>query len=204
MMSKNLVVLLHGVGSRGSDLQGVAEFWQQSMPQVSVALPDGSSAFDMGPGFQWFSVNGVTEEDRPARIQAARHAFDARLADVFKQQDIDPEKDRVILAGFSQGAIMAMDALIRGRYPLAGVVAFSGRLASPLPLQPQAGSAALLIHGKADPVISWQESQKAAQTLSAAGVEVQLSIADHVPHTITLAGIKTAAAFVKQRFSLAD
>lgn len=203
-MSKNLVVLLHGVGSRGSDLRGVAERWQQAMPQVSIALPDGPSAFDMGPGFQWFSVSGVTEENRPARILTARQAFDTRLADVFRQQDINPDTDRVILAGFSQGAIMAMDALIRGVYPLAGVVAFSGRLASPLPLQPHEGSAALLIHGKADPVISWQESQKAAEALSAAGVQVELSIEEYVPHTINLAGIRTATRFIKQRFTLAD
>jgi len=203
-MSKNLVVLLHGVGSRGSDFRGVAERWQQAMPQVSIALPDGPSVFDMGPGFQWFSVSGVTEENRPARIMAARQAFDTRLADVFRQQDINPDTDRVILAGFSQGAIMAMDALIRADYPLAGVVAFSGRLASPLPFQPHTGSAALLIHGKADQVISWQESQKAAEALSTAGVQVELSIEEHVPHTINLAGIKTAARFIKQRFTLAD
>ncbi|MCS3431195.1 alpha/beta hydrolase [Klebsiella sp. BIGb0407] len=201
-MSKNLIVLLHGVGSRGSDLQGVAERLKQAIPQISVALPDGTSAFDMGPGFQWFSVSGVTEENRPARILAARQAFDARLAEAFKLQDINPETDRVILVGFSQGSIMAMDTLIRGDYPLAGVVAFSGRLASPLPLQPRADSAALLIHGKADPVIPWQESQKAAETLSAAGVQVELSIEEHVPHTITLAGIRTAAEFIKQRLTL--
>lgn len=203
-MSKNLIVLLHGVGSRGSDLQGVAERLRQAIPQVSVALPDGPSAFDMGPGFQWFSINGVTEETRPMRILAARQAFDDRLAEVFRQQDINPETDRVILAGFSQGAIMAMDALIRADYPLAGVVAFSGRLASPLPLRPPAGSAAVLIHGKADQVIPWQESQKAAEALRAAGVQVELSIEEHVPHTISLAGIRTATTFIKKCVALTD
>ena len=203
-MNKDLIILLHGVGSRGSDLQVVAEHWHQAMPQVAIVLPDGTSAFDMGPGFQWFSVSGVTESNRPERIQAARQAFDTMLAELFRQQGINPETDRVVLAGFSQGAIMALDTLIRGDYPLAGVVAFSGRLASPLPLQPLADSAALLIHGKADPVISWQESQKAAEILSAAGVQVELSIEENMPHTITLAGIGTATKFIKQRFTLAD
>lgn len=203
-MNKSLVVLLHGVGSRGSDLQGVAERLQQAMPQVAVVSPNGTSAFDMAPGFQWFSVSGVTEENRPERIQAARQAFDARLAEVFKQQNIDPHTDRIVLMGFSQGAIMALDTLIRVDYPLAGVVALSGRFASPLPLQPVADSAALLIHGKADQVIPWNESEKAAKILSAAGVKTELSIEENVPHTITLAGIRTAITFIKQRFSLAD
>jgi phospholipase/carboxylesterase len=199
-----MVVLLHGVGSRGSDLQAVAEHWQQAIPQASIALPNGPSAFDMGAGFQWFSVRGVTEENRPGRIQTARSAFDARLTELFRQQDINPDTDRVLLAGFSQGAIMAMDALIRGVWPLAGVVAFSGRLVSPLPLQPLANSAALLIHGKTDPVIHWQESQKAAEALSAAGVQVELSLEENMPHTITLAGIRTASAFIKKQFTTTE
>lgn len=203
-MSKDLIVMLHGVGSQGRDLQSIVEYWQQAMPLALVAAPDGPAAFDMGPGFQWFSVSGITEESRPARIAAARNAFDARLAEVFKEQGIDPAHDRVILAGFSQGAIMALDALVRGCYPLAGVVAFSGRLASPWPLEPAAHSAALLIHGKADPVIPWQESQKAAGALAAAGVQVELSIEDHVQHTISMTGLQTASAFIKKHFAPVD
>jgi phospholipase/carboxylesterase len=201
MMNRDLIVLLHGVGSRGSDLQAVAEHWQQAMPHAFIALPDGPSAFDMGPGFQWFSVSGITEESRPARIAAAREAFDATLTDLFRELGINPLKDRVVLAGFSQGAIMTMDALVRGDYSLAGVVAFSGRLASPQPLQPIAGSTALLIHGKSDPVIGWTESQKAAEALCAAGVKVELTLEENVSHTITVAGIRTATTFIKKLFT---
>lgn len=200
-MSKNMIVILHGVGSRGSDLQAVARHWQQSMPDTLIVLPDGPSAFDMGHGFQWFSVSGITEESRPARIAAARNAFDATLAAQFERHAVDPRRDRVILAGFSQGAIMAMDALVRGSCPLAGVVAFSGRLSSPEPLHPLAGSSALLVHGRADPVISWTESQKAAEALSAAGVQVKVSIEENAPHTITLSGMKTACSFIQKRFA---
>ncbi|CEG39203.1 phospholipase [Plasmopara halstedii] len=45
---------------------------------------------------------------------------------------------------------MALDALASGRYPLAGVVAFSGRLAVDGELTPQPHLPALLIHGQAD------------------------------------------------------
>jgi phospholipase/carboxylesterase len=57
-MNKTLIILLHGVGSRGEDLQGLGHFWRQNLPEVMVATPDGPDAFDMGPGYQWFSVNG--------------------------------------------------------------------------------------------------------------------------------------------------
>lgn len=201
-MSKHLIVLLHGVGSRGRDLEGLAQHWQRALENVIVATPDGPSAFDMGAGFQWFSVSGITYETRPARIAAARDAFDATISALYKHYDINPEQDRVILAGFSQGAMMALDALVRGCYQLAGVVAFSGRLASPEPLQPQANSTALLVHGSADQVISCVESRKAAETLSAAGVTVELHVEEGTPHTVSAAGVATAITFFKKQFDL--
>ena len=198
-MNKNLIVLLHGVGSQGRDLQGVADYWQRSLQNVIVAAPDAPFNFDMGTGFQWFSVNGITEESRPTRVAAARNAFDDTLNALYQQYDIDPENDRIILAGFSQGAIMALDAIVRGRHSLAGIIAFSGRLASPKPMQPKVDSSVLLIHGKSDQVISWTESQKAAEELTAAGTDVELSIEEGTPHTISIIGMATATTFIKKK-----
>ena len=79
-----------------------------------------------------------------------------------------------MLVGFSQGAIMALDLLVSGRWPVAGVVAFSGRLATPMPWQPQPGTSALLVHGRRDDVISWRESAEADTQLQAVGVAVDV------------------------------
>ncbi len=120
-------------------------------------------------GYQWFSLTGITPENRPARVRAARDAFDATLQQLMAQHAMAGAWQKVILVGFSQGSIMALDALASGRYPLAGVVAFSGRLAFDEALTPPPHASALLIHGKADEVIPFSETVSAAQRLQSAG-----------------------------------
>ena len=202
-MSKKIVILLHGVGSNGADLQGLGDFWANSFPGLICIAPDAPFPCDMGSGYQWFSVSGVTEQNRPARVAEARAAFDATLQAIFEEQGITSEDD-VILTGFSQGSIMSLDALVRAALPLTGVIAFSGRLASPAPFHPVAGTQLLLIHGQNDQVIPWTESQKAEQQLSADGVNVTSFYEPGVPHTISAEGVARATAFIQQCFDLSD
>ncbi|WP_435953932.1 alpha/beta hydrolase [Dryocola sp. BD626] len=200
---KKLVIFLHGVGSSGADLAGLGLYFQQVMPEVIFASPNGTSRFDGGgEGYQWFSVMGVTEETRPARIVEARAAFNETLDAIFRQHDVTPGKDKVILLGFSQGSIMALDALVTARFPMAGVAAFSGRLSSPRPYQPAAGTAALLVHGMDDQVIPWSESESAAAALTEAGVEVETLFEPGVVHTISAEGVAKAMEFIIRRFDL--
>ncbi|HEY1846059.1 MAG TPA: prolyl oligopeptidase family serine peptidase [Buttiauxella sp.] len=200
---KKLVIFLHGVGSSGADLEGLGMYLQQVMPEVIFASPNGSSRFDGGgPGYQWFSVEGVTEETRPARIVQARAAFDAIINGILKQHDVTPGRDQVILLGFSQGSIMALDALVTARFPLAGVAAFSGRLSSPKPYHPAGDSAVLLVHGMADRVIPWTESEAAAAALTEEGYEVETLFEPGVVHTISAEGVAKAMEFILHRFEM--
>lgn len=201
---KKLIVLLHGVGSRGADLQGLGKYWSQTLDDVIVATPDGPSRFDMGPGFQWFSVNGITDDTRAARIADARNAFTATINGLLEKHGIQPGRDKLVLSGFSQGAIMSLDALVNGQWPLAAVVAFSGRLASAQPWQPVHHTPVLLVHGASDPVINWQESERAAAQLGAAGVDVDTYIEPGVPHTITANGAMKAANFLMPLLNRVD
>lgn len=201
---KKLIILLHGVGSSGADLEGLGYFFQQVMPEVEFVSPDGSEAFDGGEeGYQWFSLAGITESSRTERVAAAREGFDTIISDILKEKEIVPDRDKVILLGFSQGSIMALDALVRDSLPLAGVVAFSGRLASAKPYHPSANASVLLVHGMADTVIPWAESEAAAAALVEAGVrDVETLFEPEVVHTISGDGIAKAMEFVTRHFEL--
>ncbi len=186
-----LVLFLHGVGSSGADLRPLSQYFQKSLPGAVFISPDGTQPFDGGGGArQWFSVSGVTEANRPGRVEAARPALDA-LIDAAKAQ---AKADHVILIGFSQGSIMALDALARGK--VSEVVAFAGRLAFTGTPTPHSTARALLVGGTADQVISHRLSTEAGQRLSAAGVDAKVVILPGVPHTITPEGIAAAQAFL--------
>ncbi len=192
----SLVVMLHGVRSSGRDLAPLASELRKSLPQALLVAPDAVNLSDEGPGRQWFSVANITDENRPQRVAGARADFDAVLAERLDHVGLADQLDRVALVGFSQGAIMALDAIATGRWPVAAVVAFSGRLASPGALSPARGARALLIHGAADPVIPAQATLEAAERLREAGVSVECHIEPAFGHSIPPAGAALAGAFL--------
>lgn len=195
-MSRNLLIVLHGVGSDGADLAPFGEIWSRALPDTDFAAPDAPFAFGYGGGRQWFSLDGVTAENRPGRVVAARETFDRLIGGIVSAHGLENDLDRVALVGFSQGAIMALDALASGRWPVAGVVAFSGRLASPAPLSPPPGARVLLVHGDEDTVIPARESERAAAVLSGLGVETTLRILPGIGHGIAPEGVALAQRFL--------
>ncbi len=84
-----------------------------------------------------------------------------------------------MLIGFSQGAIMALEAVSQaGADVLAGrVVALAGRYAR-LPAAEPGGTTLFLMHGKADQVIHYGYTVEAAKHLVALGADV---VADVIP-----------------------
>ncbi|MCX8961219.1 phospholipase [Erwinia psidii] len=195
-MKKRLVILLHGVGSNGEDLANLGTYWATGMPGLGVASPNAPFHFEHGAGWQWFSLTDITLENRPERVVQARDAFDAVINATLARHQMQHQLDHVILAGFSQGAIMALDALVSGRWPVAGVVAFSGRLASPPPYNAVKDTPVLLIHGRADDVIPCAESETAAATLRELGIRVSSHFEPDTGHTISAQGAADAAAFI--------
>jgi phospholipase/carboxylesterase len=203
-MNRSLVILLHGVGSNGKDISGLASFWQQSLPNILFESPNAPEPFDHGIGFQWFSVSGVTERNRAQRITEARTAFDRLLTGIIEQHGLGRHLDRVVFAGFSQGSIMALDAIATGRWPVAGVLAYSGRLASPLPLTPADATRLMLIHGADDPVIQASETTQAAKTLKSLGLAVETHILPGLGHTISTEGAALGALFLRNTLQAED
>ncbi|WP_307436961.1 alpha/beta hydrolase [Labrys monachus] len=196
MAGESLVILFHGVAAFGHDLAPLREALRQSLPRASFAAPNAPFPFAHGPGRQWYSQDGISAVNRPARVAAARPAFDDLLRDILEDRDFDRRLDRVALVGFSQGAIMVLDALASGRWPVAAVVAFSGRLSSPPPLAPSLSTSLLLVHGVADPVVPPQESDHAFTVLRGLGVRVERRFLPGVGHVVAPEGMALATAFL--------
>ncbi len=192
-----LVILLHGVGSNGADLAPLGESWEARLPGAVFVSPDAPEPSNFGSGYQWFSVAGVTEENRPARIADARAGFDAVISRIVEDKGFSDRLDRVVLVGFSQGTIMSLDAVASGRWPVAAVVGFSGRLGTAHPLTPSTQTKIMLIHGTSDSVIPSWETEKAQTELEAAGMTVETVIEPGLGHTISIGGAERACDFLE-------
>ena len=188
----HLAILLHGVGAHGSSIAWMAD--HLALPGLAFAAPDAPFAFDQAPGGparQWFSVTGVTAANRAARVTAARAPFDTVLSDSIAAHGLSGQPSKVALIGFSQGAIMALDALASGRWPVGALVAFSGRLATEAPLQP-APAPILIAHGRQDTVIPATEAERAHAVLTAAGAHPDLILEDNTGHAPGPSGMARA------------
>ena len=189
----DLVIVLHGVGARGSDLAPIARAWGRRLPGVRVVAPDAPFAHDDDPGRrQWYSIAGVTAESRAGRVAAAAAAFDAVIdAEIARA---GTEVSRTVLAGFSQGGTMALDALRRGR-DFAGLLAMATRLAAP-PGRRLDGLAARVVHGEADAVIAIDAAERTRKALATAGARVDLVRIPGGAHALDLATAKAGLAFL--------
>jgi phospholipase/carboxylesterase len=197
--SESLVIFLHGVGANGADLAPLADTLLPFLPAAVFASPDGAERFDGGSsGRQWFSVAGVTQANRAERVQHARAPFDRVISSEIEKHGIAGRLDRIAFFGFSQGAIMALDAVATGRWPVCAVVAASGRLAT----TPEANehlTKILVMHGENDPVIPAQETRLAAERLRAAGFEVEAKLYPGLGHVLSAEGIHTAGEFLARQ-----
>jgi phospholipase/carboxylesterase len=193
-----LVVFLHGVGALGADLAPLAEPLAAFLPSTAFVAPDAPARFDGGgQGRQWFSVAGITAENRSQRVEQAREGFDRVVSAAIAERGFAGRLDRVAFFGFSQGSIMALDAIVGGRWPVAAVVAASGRL--PGAADPHSAAAAtpvLLLHGEADATVAADESRRAATQLKAAGFTVETRFFARLGHSISSEGVEAAGIFL--------
>jgi phospholipase/carboxylesterase len=201
----SLVVFLHGVGAFGADLAPLAEPLSAFLPSAAFAAPDAPARFDGGgPGRQWFSIAGINDDNRQQRIEQAREGFDRVVSAALAERGFAGRLDRIALFGFSQGAMMALDAVASGRWPVAAVVASSGRLSGAAdPLLAAAATPALLLHGEADAIVPAEESRRAATRLKAAGFMVEARFFARLGHSISGEGVEAAGAFLARALASA-
>jgi phospholipase/carboxylesterase len=182
--ASHLFLLFHGVGANPQDLAPLGRRLAQEFPDAAVISVPGPDRSDLGAGLQWFSVRGVTEDNRPARVAATL----PRFLDTVRhwQQHTGVPASATTLLGFSQGAILSLAATQAGPTPAARVVSLSGRYPE-LPASAPAGVRFHFIHGDADPVIPAAHAQRAAQALGDLGAAVSLDVLPGLGHGISRA-----------------
>ncbi len=192
---RQLFILLHGVGGTPDDMEPLAKAVRAAFPNAAVLVPQGFEPYDGGgDGRQWFSVRGVTEENRPERVARALPPLENYVREA--QARFGLLQSDTALAGFSQGAIMALE-LVQAHDGIAGrVIAFSGRYAQMPKLAPQFTTLHLL-HGAADPIMNVELIQAAQARLTELHGDSTIDIATQVGHALHPALIERAIVRLK-------
>ena len=200
--TRSAVVFLHGYGANGADLLGLADPLADHLPDTLFVAPDAPENCAGSPfGYQWFPIpwiDGSSEEESSRGMQQAVEDLNAFLDALMVDEDLLPEQ--VCLFGFSQGTMMSLHVAPRREDPVAGIVAFSGRLLEPelLADEVQSRMPILLVHGDQDDVVPVQSLPQAAEALQNAGFsDVYAHVMKGTAHGIAPDGLSVALAFIR-------
>lgn len=179
-----LFLLCHGVGGDAAQLAPLATALREQYPQAAIVSLNGPERCDdpaCGPGWQWFSMLNREPAALAEHVQAALPGFIERVRTWGRHFELD--WPHVALAGYSQGAIMSLEA-IQHEPQLAGrVVALSGAYAW-LPQHAPQDVCIHLLHGVQDEVLPYRPLVNAAQALVGLGADITADILPGVGHAI--------------------
>ncbi|PYE86208.1 alpha/beta hydrolase [Pseudoroseicyclus aestuarii] len=164
------LVMLHGRGAGPEDMLGLHDH---------LGLPDVLAIAPAAAGRSWWpgSFLAPLAQNEPA-LSSALSVVAALLADL-DRAGIGPE--RVVLAGFSQGACLTLEAAARLSPPLRAVAALSGALVG---MGEAEGPVQAALYGHADKRFDYDGSL--------AGVPLLIGCHERDPH-IPLARVRTSA-----------
>jgi phospholipase/carboxylesterase len=169
---RGALVLLHGRGTDEYDLAPLIDVLDPKRELIGIT-PRGPLTLPPG-GNHWYAVRriGYPEPETFASTYALLEAWLGELSD-----ELGVPPDRVVLGGFSQGAVMAYAlALGAGRPSPAALVALSGFIPEvpgfAFDLEGRAGLPVAIAHGERDPVIPVSFGRDAERRLREAGLAV--------------------------------
>lgn len=187
------VVLMHGYGAPGDDLVSLAGAVDAPngttfiFPEAPLVLSDPLMG---GDARAWWPIDvgryerairqGTIEQlikDEPEGMSASSDAVGAML-DALDQETTSSSR-RIVLGGFSQGAMLATDVALRTKRPLAGLAILSGTLLAAstwaVCLPDRKGLHVFQSHGTEDPLLPFAVAERLRHLLDDAGLEVSFT-----------------------------
>lgn len=214
----SLLVMLHGLGDRGdskSGWLGTMGSYQMSRPGACVILPTARKMFvkvARRSTTAWFDVSDARFRDLKQEVDVeevqASAEYILRITKTMMKR-FDLKWNRVIFAGFSQGAAMALYLGLTAPETPAGIVSIGGFLAAQSYLlglgvmgRLRSDVHILLIHGQSDKVVPQEHALYALDSLKKAGVKnVLLETDPEMQHGLNDAMFKVMLEFVDKRLA---
>jgi phospholipase/carboxylesterase len=200
------VVWLHGLGASGHDFEDIVPLL--GLPRVRFVFPHApqrgvtiNGGLIMPAWYDILSLEGQGPGDE-AGIRASAAHVEALLA---REEARGVARERIVLAGFSQGAAMALHVGLRSEKPLAGIMVLSGYEVLAERQAAEASAAArhtpvLFCHGLFDPVVRIERGREAYDVLVRAG-QPAAWYAFPMGHEVCLEEIQVIRTWLGERFA---
>lgn len=193
------VVAIHGRGSHAGDLIELAPYFGADWLTITPQAPT-----QLGFGYHWYELQrvGYPEPRSFARSLDLLRRFVAQVPTAYP---VDPQ--RVVVMGFSQGAVMSFALGLTEPRHYAGVVAMSGYIAPQTQQDADheglSGFPILITHGSQDAVIPISFGREARDWL--AGTPAQVAYHEYpIGHQVSEASLNDVVHWLHQHKTLPD
>jgi len=174
------VIWLHGLGANGHDFEAVVPELRlpENLPLRFVFPHAPVQPVTINGGMAMRSWFDILSLDAKGRADAKGVRDSTALLEALVRREIERGIDAgsIVLAGFSQGGAIAINAALHAKDKLGGLMALSTYIALPEALGDSAGHRDLpvfMAHGSYDPMLPMQWGRATADMLTEAGFSVE-------------------------------
>ncbi len=198
------VIWLHGLGADGNDFVPiVGEMRLPAALSIRFVFPHAPvRPVTLNNGFRmraWYDIvpGDMTARADVAGVSASQAQVEALIA---RETARGIGARRIVIAGFSQGGVIALHTGVRHAERLAGIVALSTYLVLPDRLAEDASLAnrdvpIFMAHGTSDPMVRIEWGEAARRALTAAGYGVEWHTYP-MPHSVVWEEIEAVREFL--------
>lgn len=205
---KYSVIWLHGLGADGHDFESL-------IPTLHLAAEANIHFIFPNAPIQPVTINGgismrswydILDMSMDHRVDIDGVYKSAGLIEPLILQEIDKgiPSTHILLAGFSQGGVIALHAGLRHRHKLAGIIALSTYLPTIEQLRTERSEASngipiFMAHGIIDPIVAVESGKAAFDQLKAMNYAIEWH--DYVmEHNVCIEEIEHISAFINSIF----
>ena len=197
------VIWLHGLGADGSDFVPIVpELRLPSDMAVRFIFPNAPSIpVSINQGYVMPAWYDILEMDVSRRVDETQLRASAAAVHelVEAQMAAGIDSRRIVLAGFSQGGAVVLEAGLSCPHPLAGIMSLSSYFPTADTVTVNQANRELPIrvfHGTADPVVREALGQQAVAALQAKGYKPEYS-SYPMQHTVCLEEIRDISSWLQ-------
>lgn len=194
------LIWLHGLGASGDDFVPIAEEMQglAALPLrfVFPHAPERPVTINLGYVMPaWYDITSF-EKDADIDLEGISLSVEQVKALIRSEKERGFSSKQILLAGFSQGAVIALNTLLSSEEDFAGVIALSGYLPPRKLCLLQHATPIFIGHGLSDEMVPCIYGQAAAETLKKAGFPVTWKTY-HMTHSVCDQEIRDLAGWLK-------
>ena len=200
------VIVLHGLGADGNDFVPIVR--ELDLPKdrgIRFVFPHAPTRpVTINGGYvmrAWYDIVGadLTNRADESGIRASQEIVERFIA---REKVRGIAASRIVLAGFSQGGVIALHTGLRHPEKLGGILALSTYLAMPQKLAAEASKAnrdtpIFMAHGTDDPTIRVEWAEASRRALEAAGHEVEWHTY-RMQHSVSMEEVRDIGTWIRK------